>query len=334
MGEMFEGEQLLMRTDWKKIFKLLAAAAAGAGIFWYTRYSRRELQRLRQGSRIVHTPAGSVEVAERGSGDPVLVIQGSTGGYNLGLYLSWPNSGFGYIIPSRPGFLRTPLKTALTPEDQADLLAQLLDALGVQQAAVIALSGCGPQTFQLALRHPDRITALVLVSVASQPIPLTVLAARVVRALLRYAPFLPGMLLSMPPGNRLLSERRKAAVALNPERIDELRRLLTVVFPVMPRLPGMLNDLYWVVNNPAYPLEQIRTPTLVVHGDNDLLVPLEQAYYTVRHIPGAELFVVPGGGHLAFSVFQDEIKERVLQFLRYQARKPHESPRNNAGLGL
>jgi pimeloyl-ACP methyl ester carboxylesterase len=323
-----------MPTDQKTMFRLLAAAVAGAGAFWYTRYSRREMQRLRQGSRMIVTPRGPVEVAERGSGEPVLVIQGSTGGYNLGLYLAWPDSGFHFIIPSRPGFLRTPLKNAVTPEDQADLLAQLLDALGIQQTAVIALSGCGPQTFQLALRHPERVTALVLVSVASQPVPLLVLAARIVRALLRYSPLLPGMLLSRPPGNRLLSRRRKAAVARNPGRIDELRRLLSVLFPVTPRLPGMLNDLYWLVNNPTYPLHQISTPTLVVHGDEDLLVPLEQARHTVKHIPKAELIIVPGGGHLAFAVFRDEIKEMVLQFLRHPGKKAPESPRNNEGLGL
>jgi pimeloyl-ACP methyl ester carboxylesterase len=308
-----------MRVHDKNLIMLIAAAT-GVGLFLYTRYSRREIKTLRQGSRIVETPSGPIEVTERGSGDPVLVIQGSTGGYNLGLYLAWPESGFHYIVPSRPGFLRTPLKIAITPEEQADLLAQLLDELHIQRAAVIALSGCGPQTFQLALRHPQRIVSLVLVSVASRPIPLLVLVLRVARALLRYSPFLPGMLLSRPPGNRFISPRRKAA-AQKPGRIDSLRRLLKVVFPVTPRLAGMLNDLYWMVKNPNYPIEKIEIPTLVIHGTDDLVVPIEQARYTIQQIPGAKLVTVPGGGHLAFAIFQAEVKDVTLRFIEHHFRQ-------------
>jgi pimeloyl-ACP methyl ester carboxylesterase len=304
----------------KKCLTLITAAAAGVGLFFYTRYSRQEVRRLRSGARLVATRRGSVEVTERGHGDPVLVIQGSTGGYNLGLYLAWPDTGFHYIIPSRPGFLRTPLKNAVTPEAQSDLLAALLDTLNIQRAAVIALSGCGPQIFQLALRHPERISCLVLISVASLPIPLPALILRIARALLRYSPFLPAIILRRPPENALLSTRRKAA-ARRPNRIHELRRLLSVVFPVTPRLMGMLNDVYWMVKNPDYPIHQISIPTLVIHGDEDLVVPLEHANHTTSCIPGAQLAVVPGGGHLAFAVLKDEIKQIAVQFIREHTDK-------------
>jgi pimeloyl-ACP methyl ester carboxylesterase len=304
-----------MKIHLKKCFTLIAAAVTGVSLFFYTRYSRQEVRRLRAGARMVATRRGPVEVAERGQGDPVLVIQGSTGGYNLGLYLAWPDTGFHYIIPSRPGFLRTPLNKAVTPEEQSDLLAALLDTLNIQRAAVIALSGCGPQIFQLALRHPERITCLVLVSVASLPIALPVLLLRIARALLRYSPFLPGIILRRPPGNILISPRRKAA-AHRPNRINELRRLLSVVFPVTPRLMGMLNDVYWMVKNPDYPIHQILTPTLVIHGDDDMVVPLEHANYSASCIPSAQLAVVPGGGHLAFAVLKDEVKQIAVEFIR------------------
>lgn len=294
---------------------LITAAAAVVGLFFYTRYSHREVRKLRAGARMVATRLGPVEVTERGHDDPVLVVQGSTGGYNLGLYLVWPDTDFHYIIPSRPGFLRTPLKNAVTPKEQSDLLAALLETLNIKRAAVIALSGCGPQVFQLALRHPDRISCLVLVSVASQPIALPVLILRITIALLRYSPFLPAIILRRPPGNALISARRKAA-AHRPNRINELRRLLSVVFPVTPRLLGMLNDVYWMVKNPDYPIHQISIPTLVIHGDEDLVVPLDHAKYTASCIPGAQLAVVPGGGHLAFAVLKDEVKLIAVQFIR------------------
>jgi pimeloyl-ACP methyl ester carboxylesterase len=214
----------------KKCLTLITAAAAGVGLFFYTRYSRQEVRRLRSGARLVATRRGSVEVTERGHGDPVLVIQGSTGGYNLGLYLAWPDTGFHYIIPSRPGFLRTPLKNAVTPEAQSDLLAALLDTLNIQRAAVIALSGCGPQIFQLALRHPERISCLVLISVASLPIPLPVLILRIARALLRYSPFLPAIILRRPPENALISPGAKQ------QRVDHTASMNCAA--VIRRIPG------------------------------------------------------------------------------------------------
>ena len=89
-----------------------------------------------------------------------------------------------------------------------------------------------------------------------------------------------------------------------------------MVFPVTPRLAGMLNDVYWMVHYPHYELEKIDTPTLVVHGERDIVVPLEQARYTTSRIPGARLVTVPDGGHFSFAVFGDEIKDVILHFLR------------------
>jgi pimeloyl-ACP methyl ester carboxylesterase len=137
-----------------------------------------------------------------------------------------------------------------------------------------------------------------------------------VRALLRYSPFVPDLIRRQAPDNAFIHPRQKKAIENHPGKIEALRRLLTMVFPVTPRLAGMLNDLYWMVQHPIYPLEKIDTPTLVVHGERDIVVPLEQAHYTISRIPGAKLVTVPGGGHFAFAVFGDEIKDIILRFLR------------------
>ena len=65
---------------------------------------------------------------------------------------------------SRPGYLGTPLRSGRTFEQQADLFAALLDALGVDRAAVVTLSAGGPAGYLLAARHPDRVSALVALS--------------------------------------------------------------------------------------------------------------------------------------------------------------------------
>ncbi|WP_163571378.1 alpha/beta fold hydrolase, partial [Klebsiella pneumoniae] len=44
-------------------------------------------------------------------------------------------------------------------------------------------------------------------------------------------------------------------------------------------------------------LKQIKAPTLVIHGEDDPLVPLEAGKDTARHVAGAKLTTVPGMGH-------------------------------------
>ena len=68
------------------------------------------------------------------------------------------------IAPSRPGYLGTVLDVGKTPRDQADAYADLLDALSIRKAAIVALSGGGPSAIQFAAHHADRCAALVLIS--------------------------------------------------------------------------------------------------------------------------------------------------------------------------
>jgi pimeloyl-ACP methyl ester carboxylesterase len=70
--------------------------------------------------------------------------------------------GFRVIAMSRFGYLRTPLPADASAGAQADAHACLLDALGIERVAIVAASAGAPSSMQFALRHPQRITALVL----------------------------------------------------------------------------------------------------------------------------------------------------------------------------
>jgi 2-hydroxy-6-oxonona-2,4-dienedioate hydrolase len=127
---------------------------------------RRARARVATGSRILRTARGPIEYAEAGTrdGPPLLVIHGAGGGFDQGIDLAagLKQRGFRIIAVSRFGYLRTPLPADASPAAQADAHAAVLDALHIPRCAVLGASAGGPSAMQLALRHPDRVTALVL----------------------------------------------------------------------------------------------------------------------------------------------------------------------------
>jgi pimeloyl-ACP methyl ester carboxylesterase len=75
------------------------------------------------------------------------------------------SAGFRILSPSRPGYVGTPLDSARRREQQADLLAALLDALSVRRVGVLADSAGSPVGYVFAARHPDRVWGLVSIIV-------------------------------------------------------------------------------------------------------------------------------------------------------------------------
>jgi len=144
-------------------FSITAALLAG-GWLTYQRDLARELARVSTGSRIADTRCGPIEFAEMGSGPAVLLVHGAGGGFDqaLGFVEHFSRAGFHAIAMSRFGYLRTPLPADASPAAQADAHACLLDALGVERAAVVGVSAGAPSTIQFALRHPGRTDAMVL----------------------------------------------------------------------------------------------------------------------------------------------------------------------------
>ena len=80
-----------------------------------------------------------------------MVLHGGPGGHDQGFAAaSLARAGYGVIAPSRPGYLRTPLSTGRTFEEQADALAALLDALEVDRVVPYGVSAGGPPTIHFA----------------------------------------------------------------------------------------------------------------------------------------------------------------------------------------
>ncbi len=119
---------------------------------------------------IADTAAGPIEYAEGGSGRTVLLLHGATSCCREAV-LNPPlvNAGFRLVVPSRPGYGRTPLSVGRTAADAAEAMAGLLAALGIARTIVVAVSSAGPTAVQLAARHPDLVSGLVLQSAVLGP---------------------------------------------------------------------------------------------------------------------------------------------------------------------
>jgi pimeloyl-ACP methyl ester carboxylesterase len=273
--------------------------------------------------RVVWTDCGSIEYARRGSGYPVLVVHGNAGGFDQGLMLAgWTiDPAFQVIAPSRFGYLDTPMPPEPSVAMQADAFACLLDALAIERAAVVGYSAGSASSIQFALRHPERVTALVLVEPVAPgkgPVmPRPIFTAFFTNDFVYWATvtyfsrFVAGPWAGVPGGRRL-----------SPEQKADLRALLVSLLPVSARVDGSLFDIY--TSTPGllnagrsndYPFESIRAPTLVVSAVDDPLALHENARALVQRNPGARLFAVPDGGHMLLAQ-HGVVKREITEFLQ------------------
>ena len=152
---------------------VMALLLLGGYFAWFQSWRAGQMLDLAARSEVVKLPAGEMEFAVRGSGEPVLIFHSAPGGYDQALALGGflEDEGFQIIAPSRPGYLRTPLSTGPAPENQAEAVAQLLDYLEIPQASVIGLGWGASAAIEFAKNFPDRASSLVLVSAATSEPP-------------------------------------------------------------------------------------------------------------------------------------------------------------------
>jgi pimeloyl-ACP methyl ester carboxylesterase len=288
---------------------------------------------------IAETSLGPIEYAVIGSGIPVLVIHGTPGGIDASALMAriLPVDKVRAILVSRPGYLRTPLAGRHAIDDQADLMAALLDHLGIDRAGVYAWSGGGPAGYRLAVRHPERVTALVANAACSQAYrpPQQDVATRLVfntgagHWLLR--------VLAAHGGKHYIEGVVGSEGALSHEQIlqrvgeifaDTAKRQFVIdlgptVIPDKKRLAGYDNDLRRFAEITNLELEKITAPTLIVQGTADADLPPSQSYYAARLIPGAELLTLETGTHLALYTHPQAAaaQARVVEFLLARATR-------------
>jgi pimeloyl-ACP methyl ester carboxylesterase len=315
----------------------VGAALAGLSLARFNMEMTALKAKLLTGSNIAKTRVGPVEYALAGEegAPPVLVVHGIGGGYDQGLLVTEleRNNPFRIIAVSRPGYLRTPLSVGATPEQQADAHAALLDALDVERVAIVGLSAGGPSSLLFALRHPDRCWALVMMSAVSGPlVPQLALWQKAVGALLNTDPGLwlfgrlaEDQLLQVSGISADLFER----ISNDPSKLRVVRSILEPL-PISLRRAGFNADMRQFPQLPVYPMEDVRVPTMVVHGTADTIVPPTHAAFVEGRVPDAQALFVEGGGHLCAATHKEQVLPRVTEFLMSHAPARVNSPQLTA----
>lgn len=295
--------------------------AAGAIALWFNFDTLRAYERIAGNSKVIESPLGRIEFKRSGVGPPVLVIHGSGGGFDQGELIATAvlGEGFDWIAPSRFGYLRSTFHEGATFDDQARAYAHLLDSLGLDQVAVLALSHGGPSALLFAALHPERVSSLTLLScgVASSTDASQAEADRKGDALttvFKYdvlywavSQFLRKWLM------QLMGASEDVIAGMTPAQQRLVDRVIDDMAPVAPRYAGVAFD-----NKAAMPNERvaaIRAPTLILHASDDALQLYRNAEYAAANIPGARLVSFERGGHLLIAVEQSAVQAEVRRFV-------------------
>jgi len=210
-------------------------------------------------------------------------------------------------------------------ETQADAYARLLDHLGIRRTAVVALSQGGPSALFFALKYPERVQSLVLLScgVAASTDAAQAQANRSgdrLKAIFQSdALYWAVSTVLRQPLMNLMGASDAVIAGLTPEQQQVVDQVIDFMNPVEPRFAGVDLD-----NRAAMPdarIAGIRAPTLVVHATDDTLQLYRNAEFAAGHIPGARLLRFERGGHLLIAVEQPRIRDEIQAFIRSHAAR-------------
>lgn len=175
-----------------------------------------------------------------------------------------------------------------------NILRDLMDQLRIDRASLVGNSLGGRIAWNFAARHPDRLTHLVLVSPDGFASPgFAYDTPGKIPFIMRALPYIAprGML----KANLAAAYARPAA--LGDATVTRYRDLMLA--------PGVRRAIVarigqTILRDPAPALARITTPTLLLWGENDAMIPIGNAADYLRHLPHATLVRLPDLGHVPF----------------------------------
>jgi poly(3-hydroxyalkanoate) depolymerase len=261
-----------------------------------------------------------LRVSIRGEGPPLLLVMGLGGNIEMWgpLERALARYGIQTIAYDASGTGHSPARLVpLRMPALARQAAHLLDALGHPSADVLGVSYGGAVAQELTLGNPHRVRRLVLASTTCGlgSVPGNPLATSLLATPLRY--YSPAFL------------RLTAGILYGPsisQKEELLREQINARRARPPSLWGYASQLIAGAGWTSWPwLGRIATPTLVLAGDRDPIVPPRNARILARRIPTARLELVPGAGHLLLLDRAGHCAALIAEFLGHDGANgsPH-----------
>jgi pimeloyl-ACP methyl ester carboxylesterase/class 3 adenylate cyclase len=285
-----------------------------------------------------YAKSGDLNIAYQVSGDGPFDLV-FVPGYVTHLELHWKMLTFRPFLERLSSFCRLirfdkrgtgmsdPVSGAPPLETRMDDVRAVMDAVGSRRAAFYGLSEGAAMAILFAATYPERTAALIVRSAFPRRL---------------WAPDYPWgrteeeYQREVERDLRVFGPReqaREAIRALGTFSDEETELFLEMLrYGASPGTLGALHRMNKEIDI-RHVLPAVRVPTLVLHGSEDKIVPLEVARYTASHIPAARLVELPGVGHLALSlpgqgdVIADEIESFCTEVLEAGAWEEPEPDR-------
>lgn len=250
-----------------------------------------------QDSTVHRVRVNDIEMAfrVRGTGEPLVLLHGFGGcGLQWEPFVERLAATYRLIVPDLRGHggSTNPKGVFTHRQSAADVLA-LLDTLKIARVKAMGISTGGMTLLHAATSRPERIEAMVLIGATSY---FPEQAREIMRTVARERP-------APAPAQQRCATRGEPQFRELQEQFAAFR------------------NSYDDMNFTAPFLGTIKARTLIVHGDRDLFFPVDIPVEMYRAIPGSQLWIVPGGGHVPILGPRAEPFLAVaLEFLRGPAR--------------
>ena len=252
---------------------------------------------------------GALHYERQGVGFPVMLVSGLSGfaSFWADLVPSFAKS-FDVVTHDHRGIGQSDLtRSGFTVDRMAADVIGLMDALDIERAHIVGHSTGGAIAQTLAIEHPKRITSIVLSASWTKPDAY----------FRRFCGLRKDILLRLGPSAYVQSNTLFLYpgwfVSRNNERLRQQEAQQLAVFPPSEVAASRIDAI--LAFDRTESLSRIKTPTLVIGSEDDIVTPSYFSEELARLIPGAEIKMFPRGGHAFTQVRAREFNQAVLPFL-------------------
>ncbi|WP_434509654.1 alpha/beta fold hydrolase [Desulfitobacterium sp. AusDCA] len=250
---------------------------------------------------------------DQGEGFPVLLIHGS--GPGVSAWANWrliipqlaPNRRV--IAPDMAGFGYTERQEGdqYNMDVWAKQAIDLLDALGIDQTDVVGNSFGGALAIALAIQHPERIRKVVLMGAMGVDFPIT----KGLDSVWGYQPSVENMrnMLNLFVDNKAIATDDLAKMRYEASIEPGFQESFSAMFPE-PRQTSVK-----AMASLEDKIPTIKQPTLIVHGREDQVIPIENSYKLINLIDNAQLHIFGHCGHWTQIEKANQFAQLVNNFL-------------------